>query len=366
MSWRPDLPYNELPALPPTGIDLETRPVLKAVAEARAAIARLDQATDLIPNPAVLINAIPLLEAQASSEIENIVTTTDALFRAASKPDESGSDPAVKETLRYRTALRMGSETMSHRALTARTAIDICTCIKGKEMGLRKLPGTRIANPTTGDVIYSPPEGADVIRDKLSNWERFIHAGDSLDPIVKMAVAHYQFEAIHPFSDGNGRTGRILNILMLQNAGLLRMPVLYMSRYIIAHKNDYYRLLNGVTSSGNWHDWTLYMVDGVRQSAESTTRKILAIRDLQLNLQSEFGDVTPGMRNINFLSVLFAQPYVRIANVVDACAVTRQTASIWLDSLVVEGVLNDLRIGRDRLFVNTNYLELLSRGEKDV
>lgn len=363
MFWRPDLPYNDLPALPPDGIELETKPILKSVAEARAAIARLDQATDLIPNPSVLINAIPLLEAQASSEIENIVTTTDALFRAASKPDESSSDPAVKETLRYRTAIRLGVESMNRRALTAGTAIEICECIKGKEMGLRKLPGTRIANPTTGDVIYSPPEGADVIRDKLSNWEKFIHADHGLDPIVTMAVAHYQFEAIHPFSDGNGRTGRILNILVLQDAGLLRMPVLYMSRYIIAHKNDYYRLLNGVTSSGEWHDWTLYMVDGVRQSAESTTKKILSIRDLQMGFQSEFGDVTPGMRNVNFLNVLFAQPYVRIANVVEACDVTRQTASNWLDALVVAGVLNDLRVGRDRLFVNTNYLELLSRAE---
>lgn len=363
MSWNPENPYNDLPLLPPPGVDLETQSVLKAVTEARASIARLDQATDLMPNPSVLINTIPLLEAQASSEIENIVTTTDALFKAASQDNDGSADPAVKETLRYRSALRSGFESMDSRALTTQTAIEVCSGIKGIDMEVRKIPGTRIMNPSTKEIIYAPPEGYGIITDKLRNWESFIHADDGLDPIVKMAVAHYQFEAIHPFFDGNGRTGRVLNILLLQNAGLLKTPVLYMSRYIIQNKNDYYSLLNGVTVSGRWHDWILYMVEAVRQSAQSTIRKILAIRDLQRDFQVQYQDVTHGMRDVNFLNVLFAQPYSRIANVVEACQVSRQTASTWLDSLVQVGVLVDMRAGRDRLFLNPGYLELLARSE---
>lgn len=362
MAWNREQPYNDLPLLPPAA-NLDTTPVLKAVTESRVALARLDQATDLMPNPSVLINTIPLLEAQASSAIENIVTTTDALFMAASRAGTEQVDPAVKETLRYRTALRSGFESMAGRTLTARTAMDVCSEITGVDMDVRQLPGTRIGNPATGEVIYAPPEGADVIRSKLSNWEQFIHADDELDPIVRMAVSHYQFEAIHPFTDGNGRTGRIINILVLQNAGLLRLPVLYLSRHIIETKSDYYSLLNAVTANGEWEQWVLYLVEAVRQAAQSTTMKILAIRDLQQAFQSNYQHITPGMRDINFLNVLFSQPYCRIVNVVDACRVSRQTASAWLDALVREDVLVKVHAGRDRLFLNHAYLDLLARAE---
>lgn len=250
---------------------------------------------------------------------------------------------------------------MKSRALTARTAIDVCSEIRGIEMDVRKMPGTRIGNPFTGETIYTPPEGSDVINAKLSNWEKFIHADDGLDPVVKMAVAHYQFEAIHPFADGNGRTGRIINILILQNADLLRLPVLYLSRYIIANKNDYYTLLNAVTANNAWEEWILYMLEAVRQSAQSTTRKIMAIRDLQQEFQSAYQGVTPGMRDVNFLDVLFSQPYCRINNVVDACHVSRQTASSWLDALVKAKLLARVHAGRDRLFLNSAYLDVLAR-----
>lgn len=356
------MPYNELPLLPPRNMELEDRSVLKAVLEARVALARLDEATDLIPNASILINTIPLLEAQASSEIENIVTTTDALFRAA-QTNDIHADPATKETLRYRSALRLGFEHVQSRALTARTAIEVCSSIQGRDMDVRRQPGTRIANPSTGKIIYAPPEGSDLILDKLANWEKFIHSNSGLDPLVTMAVAHYQFEAIHPFTDGNGRTGRILNILTLHNAGLLRMPILYISRYIIQNKNDYYSLLNNVTAHGAWRDWILYMVEAVRQSALSTISKIRAIRELQESFRQEFEQVTPGMSNANFIEVLFTQPYSRIANVVEACNVSRQTASIWLDALVKEKALERIQVGRDRLFLNTDYLKLLARAE---
>ncbi len=359
MTWSPTEPYNELPLLPPSLQEIETRQVLKSVTEARVQLAKLDQASDLMANPSVLINTIPLLEAQASSEIENIVTTTDALFKAA-QIDDGTTDPAIKETLRYRSALRSGFENMKDRALTARTAIDVCTAIKGIDMDVRKVPGTRIANQSTGEIIYAPPEGSDTITEKLTNWERFVHADDGLDPIVKMAVAHYQFEAIHPFADGNGRTGRILNILMLNNAGLLRLPILYISRYIIEHKDDYYSLLREVTSAGNWERWILFMLEAVRQSSDATTKKILAIRDLQAEFRARYAGTSQGMSNVDFLTVLFDQPYCRIQNVVDHCGVSRPTATKYLDALTGTGALTKVKVGRDVLFLNHSFLAVLA------
>ncbi|MET1007962.1 MAG: Fic family protein [Propionibacteriaceae bacterium] len=363
MPWDALTPYDDLPDLPPPG-ELESKSVLKLVIEARAALARLDQATALIPNPTVLLNTIPLLEAQASSEIENIVTTEDDLFRYAQN-EGVGSDPATKETLRYRTALYQGIADVRSRALTANTAAKVCSVIKQRDMGVRRLSGTRIANPTSGEVIYAPPEGHDLLLAKLSNWERFVHGAAELDPLVRMAVAHYQFEAIHPFDDGNGRTGRILNILMLMEAGLLSHPVLYLSRYIIKNKNDYYRLLRGVTADGSWEPWVQYLVSGVRVTADSATRKITAIRDLQRDVTERIRPITGAGRNAEFRDVMFEQPYVRIQTVMAACDVSRPTAAGWLNAVVAQGVLHDLRVGRDRLFVNPRFLDLLVRDEPE-
>ena len=201
-------------------MDVETKAVLKQCVRSRAALAELRLAGQLIPDQSVLINTIPLLEAKDSSEIENIVTTNDALFREASELDDGG-DPAAKEALRYRTALDSGFHALKERPLTARTAIEVCSIIKGVEMDVRRTPGTQLKNTFTGEVIYTPPDGADRIRDMLANWERYLHADDDIDPLIRMAVLHYQFEAIHPFLDGNGRTGRILNMLVLVQAGLL-------------------------------------------------------------------------------------------------------------------------------------------------
>lgn len=359
-NWAPDRPYNDLPAAP-SGDSLETRRVLKAAIGARSALARLDQAVVSIPNPAVLINSIPLLEAQASSEIENIVTTTDELFRHLE--DDAGADPATRETLRYRTALRVGFEHIKKRGLTTATASAVCSTIKGHEMKVRDIPGTRIARPGTGEVIYSPPEGREVINEKLSDWERFIHAEDGLDPLIRMSAAHYQFEAIHPFSDGNGRTGRILNVLMLMDAGLLRLPVLYLSRYIIDTKNDYYRLLLAVTAESAWEDWVLYVMAGIELTSRYTLRKIAAIRALQDDFNQRARAATRGAADAEFQSVLFEQPYCRIATVVARCEVSRPTATSWLNALVDAGLLETVKIGRDRLFINREFLQLLVRQE---
>lgn len=360
MSWEPDVPFNDLAPLPPSGLDLEPKGVLKVAIEARTALATLAQAGRLLPNPNVLIQAVPLLEAQASSEIENIVTTADELFKHA---DGGGGDHATKEALRYRSALFAGLQAIRERPLSMRTAAMICSRLHGRDMDVRAMPGTRIANPSTREVVYAPPEGADVIREKLAHWEHFVHADDGLDPLVRMAVAHYQFEAIHPFHDGNGRTGRVINILMLIEAGLLNEPVLYLSRSIIAQKNDYYRLLRAVTEEGAWVEWIHFMLEAVRESATSTTRKIESIRSCQEDIAERARAATPGGRDARFLAVLFEQPYCRIGTVVDRCEVSRQTASVWLHSLVDVGLLHDVKVGRERLFVNHEFLSVLVRAE---
>ena len=227
-AWNPEQPHNQLPALPPAH-ELETRAALKACIEARAALAELKQAAQLIPNQTMLINTIPLLEAKDSSEIENIVTTTDQLFQYAQGHDNA--DPATKEALRYRTALHQGFQSLKVRPLCTATAVDVCRTLKGVDMDIRRTPGTQLANDRTGEVVYTPPEGEARVRDMLADWERFLHNETELDPLIRMAVGHYQFEAIHPFTDGNGRTGRVLNILYLIQEELLNLPILYLGRH---------------------------------------------------------------------------------------------------------------------------------------
>lgn len=308
-------------------------------------------------NPTVLINSIPLLEAQASSEIENIVTTADDLFKFA-HDEKAATNPATKETLMYRTALFAGIDLIETRPLSSTTAVEVCTIVKGRMMDVRRLPGTYIGNPATKAAIYTPPSSEDVIRTKLGNWEKFLHQPGTLDPLVAMAIAHYQFEAIHPFADGNGRTGRIMNILMLMSAGLINQPILYLSRYIIEKKDEYYRLLLEVTRDGNWEEWILFVLEGIRTTSLSTVAKIDRIQELQAETLVRIREATSAA-NADLLTVLFEQPYCRISNVVEGCHVSRPTATNWLNALVHEGVLVDLRAGRERLFINSKFFQLL-------
>lgn len=342
-------------------MELETYAVLKAAIQARASLAALDQASRRIHNPSVLINSIPLLEAQASSEIENIVTTADELFKFA-QDASSNASPAVKETLRYRTALFAGYESAKARPLSVTTATEICSTIKQRDMSVRKRAGTYIGNPLSKRAIYTPPSGEETIRDKLSNWENFIHNSPDLDPLVVMAAAHYQFEAIHPFEDGNGRTGRILNVLLLIHTGLLELPILYLSRYIIEHKTAYYDLLLRVTTEGAWEEWLLFILRGLHVTARSTVTKIDAIDGLQRDTQDVIRRVTKA-NNADLLAVLFEQPYCRIANVIERCKVSRPTATSWLNGMVAAGVLEDVKVGRERLFINVRFFDLLTRSE---
>lgn len=358
MAFDPTRPYNALPALPPAA-EVESRAVLKACIEARAALAELKQAGRLIPNQAVLINSIPLLEARASSEVENIVTTTDRLFQFADDRD-SLADPATKEALRYRTALREGYESLREYPLTTRTAVDVCRTIKGVDIDIRRTPGTALMNDHTGQVIYTPPEGETLIRDKLANWERFLHEADQLDPLVRMAIGHYQFEAIHPFVDGNGRTGRVLNLLYLVDQGLLDIPVLYLSKAIIEAKQDYYRMLLDVSATGTWEPWILFMLEAVRSTARWTTSRIEAIRTLIEDTAARMRQDAPGIYSRELTELIFVQPYCRIANVVDAGLAQRQTASVYLKQLAEIGLLREVKAGREKLFINPQLLSLLT------
>ncbi len=364
MSADPSRPYNSLPLLPPSGRDLETKPVLKRCVTARAAVAELRRAGELIPDQSVLINVIPLLEAKDSSEIENIVTTNDALFREASQLEEGG-DPAAKEALRYRAALFSGYETLKARPLTARTAIDICSRIKGVDMDVRKTPGTQLKNSFTGEIIYTPPDGQQNLRDLLSNWEAFANAEDDLDPLVRMAVLHYQFEAIHPFLDGNGRTGRILNILILIQAGLLDIPTLYLSRHIVRTKGDYYRLLQGVTLRGEWEPWIIYMLTAVEVTATWTNCRIRAIRDLMANTSDYIKTAAPGIHSHELVETIFAMPYTRIGNLIERGIAQRVSASRYLKQLVKIGVLVEEKRGRDKVFIHRKYMDLLGRDDHE-
>ncbi|PPT18632.1 Fic family protein [Xanthomonas arboricola] len=356
--FNPEQPYNALPPLPPAG-DIETRALLKACIVARTALAELKQATALLPNPAVLINTIPILEAQASSEIENIVTTTDDLFRYADD-QERAQNPATTEALRYRSALYEGFQSLQQRPLCTDTAVVVCSRIKAVQMQIRRVPGTALANDQIQQIIYTPPVGETLLRDKLANWERFIHECTDIDPLIRMAVAHYQFEAIHPFTDGNGRTGRVLNLLMLIEQGLLDIPVLYLSRYIIRHRSDYYRLLLDVTRYGRWAEWIQYMLAAVAETAAWTTAKIQAIRGLETQARDHVREHAPKAYSRELVEVVFNQPYCRIQNVVDVMGVTRQTAARHLKGLVTIGVLQEQRLGKEKLFLHPAFLKLLS------
>ena len=355
--WRPDQPYNDLPVLPPPA-DLETRAVLKHCIAARSALAGLKRSAEHLPNSGMLINTLPLLEAQASSEIENIVTTADALFQHMH--DRGGSDAATREALRYREALLEGFRALAHRPVSTRTAETICTRIKGVEMTVRRVPGTALKNSASGEIIYTPPESENRLRELLANWEQYVHAIDALDPLVRLAVAHYQFEAIHPFTDGNGRTGRVLNSLLLVQWGLLSTPILYLSRYIIANKGEYYRRLLAVTQEENWEPWLLFMVQGVEETAHWTSAKIDAVRRLVDATSRHVRQKLPKLYSYELVDVLFQQPYSRIANLVSAKIAERQAASRYLKGLVSVGVLREQAVGREKLFLNSRLLRLLT------
>jgi Fic family protein len=360
--WQPDQPYLSLPTLPPK-VDIETKAILKQCITARAALAELKQAAELIPNQSVLINTLPLLEAGASSEIENIVTTTDKLFQHLRNEDQA--DPATKEALRYSRALFEGFQALSQHPLNTRTVEEICTQIKGVQMSVRKVSGTALGNHKTGEVIYTPPVGEDILRTMLGDWERFLHNAVEIDPLIRMAVAHYQFEAIHPFTDGNGRTGRIVNSLFLIQEGLLTLPILYLSRYIIQNKTDYYRLLLQVTREQDWESWIIYILKGVEETATWTTAIIAAIKALSEHTVEYVRNKLPKIYSHELVSLIFELPYCRISSLGEAGIAKRQAASQYLKQLVEIGVLIEAPVSKEKLFIHPKLMQLLTKDSNE-
>lgn len=358
--FDPDSPFNDLPPLPPDE-EIETREVLKAAIRAREQLATLNTACRLIPNPAIITSTIPLREAKASSEIENIVTTNDELFRASRGIDSSPA-PEAKEALRYNHALHLGHRALSDRPLSVQTAVDVCSALQNAPVSVRSTSGTYIGDRRTGTRTYTPPSGAGTILRHLSAWERFIYSDHDLDPLVLMAVLHYQFEAIHPFHDGNGRTGRILNILLLIQEDLLELPVLYLSGIIVRRKNEYYDRLLAVTADDDWQGWIVFMLHAVEDAARETSELINDLRAMEESVAVRLREECSIAPAKELAELLFTLPYVRIRDVEAQGLAKRQTASHWLTTLAERGILQESRAdGRQKLFVNRSALEILTR-----
>lgn len=361
MAYDPNVPYNDLPLLPPS-TPVETPAVLKKAISAARALGELKGLGRTIPNQAMLVDSLVLQEAKDSSAIENILTTNDTLFRSYAANDGS-IDSATKEVLRYREALWSGFESLKvHPGISTSLLIDIVQKIKQNEDGIRDKPGTYIGRTFPREVVYTPPYGNGVLHEKLDDLVRFIQTDDAIEPLVQLALIHYQFEAIHPFHDGNGRTGRVLGILFLTSKNLLDLPVLYLSRYIIDRKSEYYVLLRNVTENSEWEPWILYMLDAVEQMSVVTRNRILDIHTLMEQTMEKVKAELPRIYySKELVETIFRQPYTKIRFLVEAGISDRKTASTYLHELERVGILKSERIGSEVLYLNTKLYDLLSR-----
>jgi len=361
MAYNRNSPYNDLPDLPPANFT-ESSEILRHLAKAARHLGELNGLCASLPDPNLLINTIVLQESKDSSAIENIVTTQDELYKAAA--EESTASPAAKEVLSYREALYAGLRKMQvqKNLLLTNTMVEIVQTIKQNQSGIRNAPGTALKNAINGEVIYTPPCCEDVLREKLAALEQFINSegNDDLDPIVKMAFIHYQFEAIHPFADGNGRTGRILNALYLVQQGLLSQPVLYLSSYIAKYKTEYYQLLRGVTEKNNWHDWVMYILTALSETALLTTKKIRGMLLLKDDYEKQMKLALGPSFSHALLQLMFTLPYLKIELLGKKEMAHRQTASTWLKKLADAGMLKPQKIGRTTYYVNHRLMELLA------
>ena len=356
-----------LPALPPP-VNLDATPVLKALAATGRSLAELKGRAAAIPNPRILIDTLALQEALASSEIENIVTTQDELFQADRLPAGRFS-AATKEVRLYRDALELGYRRMraAQGNITNNALIDMFRLLKRRSNGgFRVTPGTALKNEQTGETVYAPPQDANEIVALMTTLERFINddALCDLDPLIKMALIHHQFESIHPFPDGNGRIGRILNVLYLVRAGLLETPILYHSRYITRHKGDYYRLLQaaraGEDTAQAWRDWTLYMLAAVADAAADTLAAVEGIRRQMADMKRRMRERLPKLYSQDLLNNLFRHPYTRIEYVADELGVSRPTATKYLDTLAAENFVQKQQAGRANYYINRDLVNLFT------
>ncbi|MGK0371311.1 MAG: Fic family protein [Glaciecola sp.] len=351
-----------LPLLPLANIEqFETRAVLKKTAEAHRFLAELKGVAATIPNEAILINTLTLQEAKDSSEIENIVTTHDELYKA-NLMSEDLFNPAAKEVQDYSYALRTSFEIIrKQKLIRTHDILSIQQELERNRAGFRRLPGTDLKNARTGEVVYTPPQNADEIDSLMANLADYINIDDlcDADPLVKMAIIHHQFESIHPFYDGNGRTGRIINILYLVAKDLLDLPVLYLSRYIIQHKAEYYQQLQQVRETNEWEPWLLYMLEGIVQTAQSTISLIKGIKTQMQSYKQQIREQLPKIYRQELLNNLFRHPYTKIEFIVDDLGVSRITATKYLDQLTEHGFLHKEKIGRTNYYVNQPLCDLL-------
>jgi Fic family protein len=343
---------GEIVKLLPPEVDLETKKVLRQLTRSHRALAELKGYADTMPNKNVLINAVTVNEAKDSSEIENIITTHDELFKVMSHPNYN--NPAAKEVMNYRTALWNGyTMVKENQLLTTNMIIEIQQFIEENRAGIRKLPGTVLRNETTGEVIYTPPSGEQEIRSLLANLEKYINDDyDQVDLLVKLAVVHFQFESIHPFYDGNGRSGRIINVLYLVLKELLDSPILYLSKYIIRNKTAYYRLLQEVRTVVNWEEWILYILDGVEQTAEETLILVKKINKIIEQTADDIRLALPKIYSKDLVDLLFFEFYTKISYIEEGLHVSRKTASGYLISLEEAGFLTSHKIGKEKIFMN--------------
>lgn len=360
-------PTYRMPSLPPSA-EFETPSILKAAVLANRNLAELKGRAISVPNPEILIDMLTLQEARASCEIENIVTTQDGLYRAALFPD-SLWDPAAKEVTSYRSAVKLGFHGLKQNdnQLTNDLLIEIYRMVKSRTDGFRVSEGTVIMNTFTGEVVHVPPQDPNEVLERMDELTRFANddALSGLDPLVKMAILHHQFESIHPFDDGNGRVGRILNVLYLVRCGLLETPILYLSGAITRSKPQYYRLLRAVQQESAWEDWVTYMLMAVADTSRDTLRLVESIRALMAEYKDVIRTELPHLYSHELLNALFRHPYTRVLALQQEVGVSRPTATKYLKQLTAEGLLSKQRAGRADYFVNTRLVELF-REEGDT
>lgn len=347
------LPFNDY--------DLKTSRILESLNKASRALAELKGFASSIPNQHILINAITINEAKDSSAIENIVTTHDSIYKVLT---QSGfKEAAAKEVVDYRSAIWHGYEIINEKGfISTNILVEIQAMIEPNKTGIRKTPGTNLVNSITGKVIYTPPQQESEIRDLLKNLEDYINNfDDDIDPLIKMALIHYQFESIHPFYDGNGRTGRILNVLYLVLNKLIDSPILYLSNYINKNKSDYYKLFNEFRENNNYEDWIIYILKGIEETSKNTIELIKQIQSEMESFKEEFMVKLPKIYSDELLYSLFFKVYTRINYIEDRCGVTRQTATNYLNQLNDAGLLEYEKVGRESIYKNTRLIELLRK-----
>ena len=352
-----NIPYNSLPILPPR-TNLETTKVLRKTIDASRALAKLNGMLTNLPNPTLFLDTIHLQEAKASSEIENIITTNDDLYRSL-VADKKFDNPATKEVISYKEALWNGLQQIETRPfISTNLCVEIVQSIIKNTAGIRTTPGTALKN-TKGETIYTPPTGEAVIREKMDNLETFINGEDAIDPLIKMALMHYQFEAIHPFSDGNGRTGRILLLLYLKLEKLLDTPAIYLSEYIIKNKTDYYTKLRKVTENNDWEGWILYMLEMVEYTANKGLERLKNVTLLMEQMTTEIKETIPKVYTKELVEILFRLPYTKRQFLIDAKLGSPKTVGKYLMELEKSGFLISEKVGKEKLYLNHKLVAVL-------